>query len=66
MFVWPSFTLPLADVNAQVDVRAPSMGAKSLCIPAEQPEGGIKEGMKCINPKCGKDAVKWVMFGRSY
>lgn len=52
----------------EVDVRAPSMGAKSLCIPAEQPEGGIKEGegVKCINPKCGKDAKKWVMFGRSY
>ena len=49
----------------EVDVRAPSMGAKSLCIPAEQPEE-IKEGTKCINPKCGKDAVQWVMFGRSY
>ena len=50
----------------EVDVRAPSMGAKSLCIPAEQPEGGIESGTKCINPKCGKDAEKWVMFGRSY
>ncbi|KAK3680351.1 hypothetical protein LTR37_021305 [Vermiconidia calcicola] len=49
----------------EVDVRAPSMGAKSLCIPAEQPEE-IQEGQKCVNPKCGKDAVKWVMFGRSY
>lgn len=49
----------------EVDVRAPSMGAKSLCIPAEQPEE-IKEGTTCINPKCGKDAVQWVMFGRSY
>ncbi|KAF2723870.1 prolyl-tRNA synthetase [Polychaeton citri CBS 116435] len=48
-----------------VDARAPSMGAKSLCIPAQQPEE-IKEGTKCINPKCGKDAVQWVMFGRSY
>ena len=49
----------------EVDVRAPSMGAKSLCIPAEQPEE-IKEGTKCVNPKCGKDAKLWVMFGRSY
>jgi prolyl-tRNA synthetase len=49
----------------EVDARAPSMGAKSLCIPAEQPEE-LKEGTKCINPKCGKDAKMWVMFGRSY
>lgn len=49
----------------EVDVRAPSMGAKSLCIPAEQPEE-IAEGTKCVNPKCGKDAQMWVMFGRSY
>jgi prolyl-tRNA synthetase len=49
----------------EVDVRAPSMGAKSLCIPAQQPEESLEE-KKCINPKCGKDAVKWVMFGRSY
>ena len=50
----------------EVDVRAPSMGAKSLCIPAEQPEEGIQEGQKCVNPKCGREAKKWVMFGRSY
>ncbi|KAI7267927.1 prolyl-tRNA synthetase [Hortaea werneckii] len=50
---------------AEVDVRAPSMGAKSLCIPDAQPEE-IKEGTKCINPKCGKEAKMWVMFGRSY
>ena len=49
----------------EVDARAPSMGAKSLCIPAEQPEK-VAEGTKCINPKCEKAAVEWVMFGRSY
>ncbi len=49
----------------EVDARAPSMGAKSLCIPATQPEE-IAEGQKCVNPKCGRDAQKWVMFGRSY
>ena len=48
-----------------VDARAPSMGAKSLCIPHDQPEP-IAEGTKCINPKCGQSAVQWVMFGRSY
>jgi prolyl-tRNA synthetase len=48
-----------------VDAKAPSMGAKSLCIPAQQPEQSL-EGVKCVNPKCGKQAEKWVMFGRSY
>ena len=49
----------------EVDVRAPSMGAKSLCIPDEQPEE-IGEGTHCINPKCERGAKMWVMFGRSY
>ncbi|KAK3627734.1 hypothetical protein LTR56_019079 [Elasticomyces elasticus] len=40
----------------EVDVRAPSMGAKSLCIPDEQPEE-IKEGTHCINPKCSLASV---------
>lgn len=51
--------------SGEVDARAPSMGAKSLCIPAEQPED-IKEGQACINPKCDKGAKMWVLFGRSY
>lgn len=46
----------------EVDEKAPSMGAKSLCIPFEQPE--LKEGTKCV--KCGKVAVNYTMFGRSY
>ncbi|KAK4617963.1 Putative proline--tRNA ligase [Fulvia fulva] len=49
----------------EVDARAPSMGAKSLCIPHDQPEP-IAEGQKCINPKCDAAAQQWVMFGRSY
>ncbi|KAK4187616.1 proline-tRNA ligase-like protein [Podospora australis] len=44
----------------------PTMGMKSLCIPLEQPEGIVPGETKCLNPDCGKDAVKWVMFGRSY
>ena len=48
------------------DARAPSMGAKSLCIPFEQPEGIIEGETKCTNPKCDQLAKKWVMFGRSY
>lgn len=46
------------------DAKAPSMGAKSLCIPFDQPEG-LKHGeTKCTNPQCNKLAEKWCMFGR--
>ena len=48
------------------DERAPSMGAKSLCIPFEQPAEGLPDGAKCINPSCGIKADKWCLFGRSY
>ncbi|CCF55531.1 hypothetical protein KAFR_0A00930 [Kazachstania africana CBS 2517] len=44
------------------DDKAPSMGAKSLCIPFQQPE--LKEGQKCV--KCERKAVNYCMFGRSY
>ncbi|KAJ5610973.1 ribose-phosphate pyrophosphokinase 1 [Penicillium lagena] len=54
------------DSGEAEDAKAPSMGAKSLCIPFEQPEG-IEPGVtKCLNPKCGRLAEKWCMFGRSY
>ncbi|PWN50876.1 putative proline-tRNA ligase [Violaceomyces palustris] len=46
------------------DERAPSMGAKSLCIPFDQEQFGDITGLKC--PQCGKDAKRWTMFGRSY
>lgn len=48
------------------DVKAPSMGAKSLCIPFDQGIGGaeITAETKCINPKCTRSAQKWCMFGR--
>ncbi|PLB40634.1 proline--tRNA ligase [Aspergillus candidus] len=48
------------------DAKAPSMGAKSLCIPFDQPEGIKKGETKCVNPKCDRLAEKWCMFGRSY
>lgn len=52
--------------SAQVqDDRAPSAGAKSLCIPFDQERwGSAVAGKKCI--KCGQDATKWTLFGRSY
>ncbi|BDD55198.1 ribose-phosphate pyrophosphokinase 1 [Monascus purpureus] len=54
------------DSGQPQDARAPSMGAKSLCIPFDQPEG-IEHGVtKCTNPECNRLAEKWCMFGRSY
>ncbi|KAI9178824.1 ribose-phosphate pyrophosphokinase 1 [Blastocladiella emersonii ATCC 22665] len=47
-----------------VDEKAPSMGAKSLCIPFKQPRD-IKEGTKCF-AGCGRHAKKYTLFGRSY
>ncbi len=45
------------------DARAPSMGAKSLCIPFEQPEGLVKGETKCTNPNCERKAEAWCLFG---
>ncbi|KAF9911796.1 ribose-phosphate pyrophosphokinase 1 [Linnemannia zychae] len=55
----------LATEEAQDD-KAPSMGAKSLCIPLEQPQDKpiIAGETKCTS--CGKDAKRWALFGRSY
>ncbi|GHJ87251.1 hypothetical protein NliqN6_3653 [Naganishia liquefaciens] len=48
-----------------VDEKAPSAGAKSLCIPFDQDRfGKLEPGTKCIG--CGADAKRWTMFGRSY
>jgi prolyl-tRNA synthetase len=46
----------------EIDEKAPSMGAKSLCIPFDQPE--LKTDTKCV--KCGEKAINYTMFGRSY
>ena len=48
------------------DAKAPSMGAKSLCIPFEQPKGIVKGETKCTNPNCVKMAEKWCLFGREF
>ena len=53
--------------SEQTDERAPSAGAKSLCIPFDQDRWGKKivpGQTKC--PQCGADAKRWTMFGRSY
>lgn len=48
--------------DAPVDSKAPSMGAKSLCIPFDQP--AKVDGKCCVG--CGKPAVSYTLFGRSY
>jgi len=48
------------------NMKEPSMGMKSLCIPFEQPAGIEKGVTKCLNPECGALAKEWCMFGRSY
>jgi len=52
--------------DAPEDEKAPSMGAKSLCIPFEQPEGIVRGETKCTNQECGRGAEKWVLFGRKF
>ncbi|KGG50968.1 hypothetical protein DI09_4p510 [Mitosporidium daphniae] len=48
--------------RAGTDEKAPAMGAKSLCIPFEQPS--MAPGAKCV--ACGHPAVSYTLFGRSY
>ncbi|KAI8911957.1 hypothetical protein DFJ77DRAFT_83785 [Powellomyces hirtus] len=49
----------------EVDDKAPSMGAKTLCIPFTQPEDGVKPGVtKCF--ACEEKAKSYTLWGRSY
>lgn len=41
------------------------MGAKSLCIPLEQP-AAITTDTKCIHPECNRKPLYYGLFGRSY
>jgi len=52
-------------MNVVVEEGAPAMGAKSLCIPFEQPKL-ITPDMKCICPGCDKPPAFYTLFGRSY
>lgn len=47
-----------------IDAKMPSMGAKSLCIPFDQPAGVTKGVTKCTNPNCTRFAEQWCLFGR--
>ncbi|KAM0753290.1 prolyl-tRNA synthetase [Meredithblackwellia eburnea MCA 4105] len=51
-------------VEGKEDEKAPSAGAKSLCIPHDQARWPkLKEDQKC--PNCGKPSKHWTLFGRS-
>lgn len=40
------------------------MGARTLCIPLEQPKEKLPD--KCINPECNQKTNFFALFGRSY
>ncbi|XP_033229151.1 bifunctional glutamate/proline--tRNA ligase isoform X2 [Belonocnema kinseyi] len=44
---------------------APSMGAKSLCIPFDQPKNDLTKA-KCIHKSCKNKPKFYTLFGRSY
>ena len=48
-----------------LDANAPSMGAKSLCIPFIQPKEDISK-LNCICTGCKNKPKKFTLFGRSY
>ncbi|CAK9815538.1 Bifunctional glutamate/proline--tRNA ligase [Anthophora quadrimaculata] len=47
------------------ELGALSMGAKSLCIPFEQPPSPLDK-QKCIHPNCQNKPKFYTLFGRSY
>lgn len=51
--------------DGEGDQQAPAMGAKSLCIPFEQPTT-IQSNDKCIHPDCKDKPKFYTLFGRSY
>lgn len=51
--------------NEDADAGALAMGAKSLCIPFDQPKP-IEASTKCIHPKCNNKPKFYTLFGRSY
>ncbi|XP_021712876.1 bifunctional glutamate/proline--tRNA ligase [Aedes aegypti] len=51
--------------DAEAEPGAPAMGAKTLCIPFEQPAKITKDD-KCVHPACDRSAKFYTLFGRSY
>jgi len=55
----------LSKGDAELNPGAPSMGAKSLCIPFAQPSQ-VTSDTACIRPGCNNKAQFYTLFGRSY
>ncbi len=55
----------LSKADVEVEPGAPSMGAKSLCIPFSQP-CQLKKNAACVYPGCKAQPQFYTMFGRSY
>ncbi|XP_063387259.1 bifunctional glutamate/proline--tRNA ligase isoform X3 [Cydia fagiglandana] len=53
------------DDDSTTDVKAPAMGAKSLCIPFQQPRA-LTAADRCIHPACNNKPKMITLFGRSY
>lgn len=51
--------------DGEIEAGALAMGAKSLCIPEEQPKA-IEANTKCVNPSCTLKPKFYCLFGRSY
>lgn len=51
--------------TVEAEPGAPAMGAKSLCIPFDQPAKIVADD-KCINPGCTRKPKFYTLFGRSY
>jgi bifunctional glutamyl/prolyl-tRNA synthetase len=51
--------------DTEGDAQGPAMGAKSLCIPFDQPKA-IEASDKCIHPDCKAKPKFYTLFGRSY
>lgn len=50
--------------DSELEAGELAMGAKSLCIPFEQPKQSV--GSKCVHPACSNPPKFWCLFGRSY
>nr|XP_049704787.1 bifunctional glutamate/proline--tRNA ligase isoform X7 [Helicoverpa armigera] len=53
------------DDDPTTEVKAPAMGAKSLCVPFQQPRA-LTASDKCIHPACTNKPKSITLFGRSY
>lgn len=51
--------------DTEGDAQGPAMGAKSLCIPFDQP-AAILATDKCVHPACNNKPKFYTLFGRSY